>query len=87
MRSIFINRKVGAPAVLNMTQSIKSEVGGVFGFGASSSITQVFVSQNEFYLGEKASVKILCNNSKCDKAVKSFKLKISRKIMANNTKQ
>jgi len=47
----------------------------------------VFVTQNEYYLGEKASVRIICDNSKCDKAVKSFKLKISRKSMANNTKQ
>ena len=47
----------------------------------------IIVNKNEFYLGEKVGIKIICNNLKCDKAVKSFKLKIVRKYIGLDTRR
>ena len=63
-----------------MTKSLVSEVGGMFGIGSANCVTEIIVTQNEYYMGETAQVKIICDNSKCGKAVKSFKLKLVSKI-------
>lgn len=46
--------------------------------GKSESTTEIIFEKNEFYPGEKAKVRIICNNSNCSKKVKSFKFKIHR---------
>lgn len=57
-----------------------SKVGGLMGFGSSLAQTTVNFSQFSYYPGDKCTVKIICDNSKCSTAVKSFKLKLKRKV-------
>lgn len=76
MRSIYLNRPAEKQPPIEMKQTIKAEIGGVFGFGSDTCITDVYVEQNEYFLGERATVRIVCNNNKCGKDVKSFKLKV-----------
>jgi hypothetical protein len=52
------------------------------GMGKSESHTDFVFEKNEFFPGEQAKVKIICDNSKCSKAVKSFKFKIHREYKA-----
>jgi hypothetical protein len=42
----------------------------------------VIFNQQQFYPGDKCEVKIICDNSNCSLAVKSFKIKFKRKIFA-----
>jgi hypothetical protein len=51
------------------------------GMMTDRSVTEVFVTQNQYYFGEKAYVRVTCDNTKCSKAIKSFKLKVSRKFV------
>lgn len=39
--------------------------------------------QNQFYGGDECQVKIICDNEKCKDAVKSFKLKLKRKVFGS----
>ena len=48
------------------------------GMGKSESHTEFTFEKNEFFPGEDAKVKVECDNSKCSKAVKSFKFKVHR---------
>lgn len=62
-----------------MKFTLKNKVGGFIGFGTSQCISDIIFERNEYYIGETAKVKIICDNSKCDKAVKGFKFKLHRK--------
>lgn len=60
------------------------EIGGVFGLGSQKCTTSIHVEKNEFLTGEQAPIRIVCDNMKCDKAVKSFKFKLFRKFQCIN---
>ena len=45
--------------------------------------SEIFFEKNEYYLGEMAKVRIVCDNSQCQKPVKSFKFKLHRYYMGN----
>lgn len=79
-QAIFINRPQVDFPHLNTKQVITTQTGGIFGFGVSRCETTVYFLKNEFYTGSKAQVRIVCDNSSCDKAVKSFKFKIFRQV-------
>ena len=50
------------------------------GLGGDPCITTVIFERNQYYGGDKVNVRIICDNSKCSTAVKSFKLKFKRKV-------
>lgn len=50
------------------------------GWGSEYCTSRVIFEKNQYLPGEKAKVKIICDNSKCKKAVQSFKFKLKRKI-------
>ena len=52
------------------------------GFGGSTSITDVIFEKNQYYTGEQCNVRIICDNSKCQVGIKSFKIKLKRKVYA-----
>lgn len=79
-RDFYLSRPIQKQQPINMTKSLVSEVGGMFGIGSANCVTEIIVTQNEYYMGETAQVKVICDNSKCGKAVKSFKLKLVSKI-------
>jgi hypothetical protein len=53
------------------------------GFGGSPSITEVTFDKNQYYIGDTARVKVVCDNSQCNVGIKSFKIKLKRKIYAH----
>lgn len=68
---------------------LTNQVGGFFGFGQTSCVTEITFDRNEYYLGEDAKVHFACDNSRCSKAVRGFKMKLHRKYTATDprTKQ
>lgn len=47
--------------------------------GSDICLTTVHLSQNEFFSGQKAQVRLQCDNTKCSKGIRSFKFKLYRK--------
>ena len=58
--------------------NITHKTGGVFGIGKSESRTEIIFEKKEYFAGDECKVKIVCDNSKCSKAIKSFKFKLER---------
>lgn len=63
-----------------MSQKIEVKIGGVMGFGASKSVTDVWITQNQFYPGEQIRVVLKCDNSKVKYEIRNFKFKLFRQI-------
>ena len=66
----------------DLNAAIDVRVGGLLGIGGSRSVTQVVFNQQQYYPGDKCVVNLLCDNSNCSSAVKSFKIKLKRKVFA-----
>lgn len=52
------------------------------GLGGSVSKTTVIFDKNQYYNGDTCNVKIICDNSQCSTGIKSFKIKLKRKVYA-----
>jgi len=48
------------------------------GMGKTEFTAMMTFSKNEFYVGEQAQVRIVCDNSKCAKDIRNFKMKLVR---------
>lgn len=57
---------------------LKSEVGGFIGMGTTVCNSEIFFEKSQYYLGETANVRIVCDNSACEKDIKNFKFKLLR---------
>lgn len=86
-RELFISRPRCEAPEIKLSKELVCQVGGFMGVMADKSVTEIFVTKNEFYFGEKAWVRVVCDNLKCDKPVKSFKLKVSRKYIGLSQKR
>lgn len=47
--------------------------------GTTHCVSEITFDRNEYYIGEKAHVSIVCDNSHCEKAVRGFKFKLHRR--------
>ena len=63
-----------------MSSVIENKVGGYFGLNMTPSRTEFIIGASVFSPGEAIPVTINSDNSKCINSVKSFKLKVWRKI-------
>lgn len=63
----------------NLEYTLRSEVGGMLGFGSSQSQTKVTFARNVYEPGDTIKLRIDCDNSQCSAKVKSFKIKLQRK--------
>jgi len=70
--------------ILNQKAELVSEVGGLLGWGKTKSISTIIFDKNEFYIGEWANVRIICDNTSCKKDVRAFKFKLMREIFARS---
>ena len=50
--------------------------------GTKESFSQIILEKDQFNPGETINIKIQCDNSKCHKAIKGFKSKIERSVLA-----
>jgi hypothetical protein len=64
--------------------TLKNKIGGFIGFGKTECISEIMFDRNEYYIGETAKVRIICDNSRCDKAVRGFKFKLHRKHLGKD---
>ena len=42
---------------------LNSKIGGFLGLGSTDSKSTIFFDKNEYYLGETAKVRVVCDNS------------------------
>ena len=63
-----------------MTQVLKVKIGGVAGLGSSDATAVISLEKHTFAPGEKVKVHVDMDNSSCKKAVKSYKVKLMRRI-------
>ena len=63
----------------NYKLQIRSSVGLKI-FGSTESICEVKLVQNVFFPGQMVDIWLDCDNSKCDKDVKSYKFKLHRQL-------
>jgi len=80
-RKLYIYSKPEVAPVISFEKEIKREVGGVLGFGASSSKSEVKFDKNVFYPGEDIKVTIKTDNSKCKWPIRNFKFKLYRQLV------
>jgi hypothetical protein len=64
--------------------TLKNEIGGFLGMGTTQCISEIIFDRNEYYIGEIAKVKIICDNTKCSKPVRGFKFKLHRKHLGKD---
>lgn len=46
--------------------------------GSTKSHSTIVFEKNKFYPGEDVVVRLICDNSECDKAITGFKLELNR---------
>lgn len=63
-----------------LVRTIQQKVGGVFGLGAGETKTTIKFEKNIYFPGDRVRVTFECNNTKCSKAVRAFKVKLKRKF-------
>ena len=56
------------------------------GIGTTQVQTSITFDRSTYFIGQTASVRIICDNSRCAKAVKEFKIKIYRQLIAGTLK-
>lgn len=67
--------------------TLKNKIGGFLGMGTTECISEIIFDRNEYYIGETAHVRIICDNSRCEKAVRGFKFKLHRKHLGKDNAQ
>lgn len=60
-------------------------MGGLLGWGKTKSSSQIIFDKNEFYIGEWANVRVICDNVTCKKDVRAFKFKLIRCVYARSS--
>ena len=60
----------------NIQKVLSLEVGGIIGVGATQSISHITLEKDQLSPGEDIVANIDCDNSKCRKPDKEFKLKV-----------
>lgn len=63
-----------------LKDDIISTAGGFMGIGSTKVVTTVVLEKNIFCLGESIRVKLKCDNTSSKSDVKSFKIKLKRKV-------
>lgn len=85
-KEIFLYRPPQPLNTYELKASIETKIGGLMGLGGSVCKTTVIFDKNQYYNGDTCNVKIICDNSQCSTGVKSFKIKLKRKVYATGEK-
>ena len=81
-RSFTVVRKELRNPMFAIQKDLNLAIGGFMGMAVTESNSHITVEKDQFYPGEEIKVKIECDNTKCKRDVKFFKIKIQRKILA-----
>ena len=68
--------------IVNIEKTLNLNVGGFIGVGKTKSVNKITLAKDLYCPGEDIVVNIDCDNSKCSKAVKNFKVKLRRNLLA-----
>ena len=68
--------------MFNIQKTLSVKVGGFAGLAKTESVSTITVEKDQYFPGEEMVVKISCDNSQCYKAVKGFKVKVCRNLLA-----
>ena len=63
-----------------LSKTLTMKIGGVVGLGSSEAKAVLSLEKHRFTPGEKVNVIVDCDNTQCKKPVKSYKIKLQRKI-------
>lgn len=63
-----------------LSKTLTMQIGGIAGLGSSEAKSVISLEKHRFAPGEKIKVMIDCDNTQCKKPVKSYKIKLMRKI-------
>ena len=80
-KMIYVYRPQLQTPPVNLKADIRSEVGGFLGMGTSICNSQIIFEKSQYYLGEHARVRIICDNTACEKDVRTFKFKLMRRYV------
>ena len=78
-RRLYIYQPVRELQPKNYRLEIKSKV-GLRLFGSTESICEIRFNRNQYCPGDMIDIWLNCDNSKCDKAVRSYKFKLCRRL-------
>ena len=67
-----------------LSKSVTVQVGGVAGLGSTPSTARITIEKLRFAPGETIKVNFNVDNTKCKKAIKSFKIKLLRRVQCWN---
>ena len=70
----------------HLQKSLTMKIGGFAGLGSSDAKSVISLEKTRFQPGEKIKVLIDMDNTNCKKAVKSYKIKLQRKVQCNSGK-
>ena len=84
-KMIYVYRPQLQTPPVNLKVDVRSEVGGFLGMGTSVCTSQIIFEKNQYYLGEHARVRIICDNTNCEKDVRTFKFKLMRRYIGRET--
>ena len=68
--------------IVNIEKTLSLNVGGFIGVGKTKSVNKITLAKDLYFPGEDIVVNIDCDNSKCSKSVKNFKVKLRRNLLA-----
>lgn len=63
-----------------MQLGLENKLGGFLGFRTTEARSTIIFDRFVYSLGQRANIKIICDNSNCAKAVKEFKIKLLRQF-------
>lgn len=70
----------------HLQKSLTMKIGGFAGLGSSEAKSAISLDKTRFQPGEKIKVLIDMDNTNCKKPVKSYKIKLQRKVQCNSGK-
>ena len=70
----------------DLQKTLKVKIGGIAGLGSSEAKSVISLEKSRFAPGEKIKVLIDMDNSTCKKPVKSYKVKLQRRIVCTSGK-
>lgn len=75
-RLFIVTREQTRSPLINIEKTLRLKVGGFIGMSKTESVSKITLEKDQLCPGEEIVVRVDCDNSKCSKAVKNFKLKL-----------
>ena len=71
--------------LVDEANELNSDIGGCCGGCTTPSRSKIYFQKNQYYPGEIATGRIVCDNSECDKDISYFLMKLQRRTYGNSS--